>query len=75
MLTKRQKQVFDFIRKFMDREGYSPSLQEIAKSLKLSAVSTAHYHVETLAKKGLVSKRWNANRSLETNPFLAKVST
>ena len=49
----------------MDREGYSPSLQEIAKSLKLSAVSTAHYHVETLAKKGLVSKRWNANRSLE----------
>lgn len=65
MLSKRQKQVFDFIDYFIKIHDYPPSLEEIARHLKLSAVSTIHYHVEQLTKKGLLSKRWNANRSLE----------
>lgn len=49
----------------MEAEGYAPSLQEIAKYLKLSAVSTAHYHVDQLTRQGLLTKKWNSNRSLE----------
>ena len=65
MLSKKQKQVFDFIESFIGRKGYAPSLEEIAKHFGLSAVSTVHYHVEQLKAKGLLTNRWNANRSLE----------
>ena len=65
MLTKRQSQVYDFIEKFVETNDYAPSLEEIAKHFKLSAVSTIHYHVSQLVQKGYLSRRWNANRSLE----------
>lgn len=65
MLTKRQKQVFDFINKFVCNHGYAPSLSEIASHFDLNAVSTIHHHVQELIEKGLLSKRWNVNRSLE----------
>lgn len=65
MLSKRQKEVYDFIHKFLGKHGYAPSLEEIASHFGLSAVSTAHHHVGELVKKGLLNKRWNANRSLE----------
>ena len=65
MLSPRQAQIFDFIKKFIQRHSYAPSLEEIARHLRLSAVSTVHYHVAELTKKGFLSKRWNANRSLE----------
>jgi len=65
MLSKRQKEVYDFIHKFLEKHGYAPSLEEIANHFKLSAVSTVHHHVGELVKKGLLNKRWNTNRSLE----------
>ncbi|MDO8527650.1 MAG: transcriptional repressor LexA [Deltaproteobacteria bacterium] len=65
MLSKRQKQIFDFISKFVDVHAYAPSLEEIASHFKLSAVSTVHYHISELIKKGMLAKRWNAGRSLE----------
>ena len=64
MLSKRQKQVFDFIREFSKTNGYAPSLQEIASHLRLRAPSTIHHHVGELIEKGLLEKRWNANRSI-----------
>ncbi|MBI5299295.1 MAG: transcriptional repressor LexA [Deltaproteobacteria bacterium] len=64
MLTKRQKEVFDFIQKFIRKHDYPPSLEEVAGHLGLSAVSTIHYHIGELVKKGLLEKEWNANRSL-----------
>lgn len=65
MLSKRQKQLFDFIRNFIKTHDYPPSLEEIAGHFRLSAVSTVHYHVAQLIRKGYLNKRWNANRSLE----------
>ena len=65
MLSKRQKQVYDFINKFVDKQGYAPSLEEMAHHFGLSAASTIHYHVSELVKKGFLNRRWNANRSLE----------
>ena len=68
VLTKRQKQILDFITRFLDEKGYSPSLVEIGSHFGLSSVATDHKHVDNLKRKGLVRKTWNANRSLELTP-------
>ena len=65
MVTKRQKQVLDFITDYQGRKGYAPSLDEIRKKLKLSSVSTAHFHVSKFRDLGLLSKGENKPRSIE----------
>lgn len=65
MVTKRQKQVLDFITDYQGSKGYAPSLDEIRKKLKLSSVSTAHFHVSKLRDLGLLSKEENKPRSIE----------
>jgi repressor LexA len=64
-LTRRQRQVLDVIREFIDTNGYSPSLEEIAGVLGLSSVATVHKHVSHLVEKGHVRRSWNQNRSIE----------
>jgi len=68
VLTKRQKEILDFITRFLDEKGYSPSLMEIGEHFGLSSPATVHKHVDNLRRKGLVRKTWNANRSLELTP-------
>jgi site-specific DNA-methyltransferase (adenine-specific) len=65
MVTKRQKQVLDFITDYQGQKGYAPSLDEIRKKLKLSSVSTAHFHVSKLRDLGFLSKEENKPRSIE----------
>ena len=55
MLTKKQKQIFDYIKKFIKENGYSPSIPEIGKRFKL-ANSTIHEHIENLKEKGYLNK-------------------
>ncbi|HXV76735.1 MAG TPA: transcriptional repressor LexA [Candidatus Polarisedimenticolaceae bacterium] len=64
-LTRRQRQVLDVIRDFIDTHGYSPSLEEIGSELHLSSVATVHKHVSHLVQKGFVKRAWNQNRSIE----------
>ncbi len=64
-LTRRQKEVLDVIRELIVTNGYSPSLEEIGKSLGLSSVATVHKHVTHLVEKGYVRRAWNQNRSIE----------
>jgi len=64
-LTRRQREVLDVIREFIDEHGYSPSLEEIGGALGLSSVATVHKHVTHLVEKGLVRRGWNQNRSIE----------
>ncbi|MDP3726638.1 MAG: transcriptional repressor LexA [bacterium] len=66
MITKRQKQTLDFITNYQVRKGYAPSLDEIRKKLKLSSVSTAHFHVSKLRDLGYLSKEEHKPRSIET---------
>jgi repressor LexA len=68
VLTKKQKLILDFITRFLDERGYSPSLMEIGQHFGLRSVATVHKHVDNLRRKGLVRKTWNANRSLELTP-------
>ena len=64
-LTKRQKEILDFIREYLEREGYAPSLEEIGARFGLSSVATVHKHVQNLVEKGLLRKAWNRSRSIE----------
>ncbi|MEK7547128.1 MAG: transcriptional repressor LexA [Patescibacteria group bacterium] len=65
MVTKRQKQVLDFITDYRGRKGYAPSLDEIRKKLKLASVSTAHFHVSKLRDLGYLTKEENKSRSID----------
>ena len=67
-LTKRQRQVLDFITDFVGKEAYSPSLEEIAAAFGLSSVATVHKHVKHLVDKGYLRKAWNRSRSVEPVP-------
>jgi repressor LexA len=64
-LTKRQKEVLDLLVSFLNKHGYSPSFEEIAKSLKLSSLATVHKHITTLEKKGYIRRGYNQSRSIE----------
>ncbi|MEI8270341.1 MAG: transcriptional repressor LexA [bacterium] len=63
-ITKKQKQVFDFINTYIAENGISPTIEEIRKKLKLKAVSTIHEHIDSLKEKGYLSKSENSARSL-----------
>jgi repressor LexA len=64
-LTRRQREIYDFIRSFVAEKGYSPSLEEIGAAIGLSSVATVHKHVHHLVEKGLLRKAWNRSRSVE----------
>ncbi len=73
MITKRQKQVLDFIKSFRDKKGYSPSLDEIKHHFGLASVSTVHHHVKSLEEMGYLKKQENLPRSIdvfETQPMV-----
>lgn len=64
-LTRRQREVLDFVVRFVGENGYSPSLEEIAAAFDLSSVATVHKHVKHLVDKGYLRKAWNRSRSVE----------
>jgi repressor LexA len=64
-LTRRQREIFDFVRDFVGEQGYAPSLEEIGAHFGLSSVATVHKHVQHLAEKGYLRKAWNRSRSIE----------
>lgn len=64
MITKRQREVLDFIQSYSKKKGYAPSLQEISKYFKLSSVSTAHFHVSKLKKEGYLERLKNRARAI-----------
>ena len=64
MITKRQKQVLDFIKSYKKKNKYSPSLEEIRGNLEISSISTAHYHVKKLQESGYLQKEYNQPRSV-----------
>lgn len=67
MLTKKQKEVLDFIKKYSEKKGYAPSLEEIQRYFKLASVSTAHFHVTKLRDAGYLDKVENRARSISVS--------
>lgn len=64
-LTRRQRQVYDFLVRFVDEHGYSPSFEEIGEGLGLSSLATVHKHVSNLESKGLLKRDYNRSRSID----------
>jgi repressor LexA len=64
-LTRRQKQVYDFLAQFVEEHGYSPSFEEIGDGLGLSSLATVHKHVSNLEEKGLLKRDYNRSRSID----------
>ncbi len=64
-LTKRQREILDFIEAFIDNSGYSPSFEEIAKFFGYTSLATVHEHLSNLERKGYIRKNYNESRSVE----------
>ena len=64
-LTKRQKEILDYIQAFIDERGYAPSFEEIAESFGYSSLATVHEHLSNLERKGYIRKSYNESRSIE----------
>jgi repressor LexA len=64
-LTKRQKEILDYIGGFIEERGYAPSFEEIAESFGYSSLATVHEHLSNLERKGYIRKSYNESRSLE----------
>ncbi len=65
ILYKRQKQILEFLNKYITKYGHAPTLTEIAKKLGVKSLATVHEHLQTLEKKGLIKKTSGVVRSIE----------
>ena len=67
-LTKRQREILDYVTEFIDKNGYAPSIREIGDNFNLSSPATIHVHLENLKKKGFLKTSYNEARSIELVP-------
>ena len=64
-LTKRQREILDYLNDFIQQHGYAPSLEEIGRRFGLSSLATVHKHLTNLQEKGFIKRAWNRSRSVE----------
>jgi repressor LexA len=64
-LTKRQREILDYLNEFIEERGYAPSLEEIGRRFELSSLATVHKHLTNLQDKGFIRRAWNRSRSVE----------
>src|SRR4030095_11149672 len=67
-LTKRQREILDYLNEFIQQNGYAPSLEEIGKRFGLSSLATVHKHLTNLQDKGFIKRAANRSRALELVP-------
>jgi repressor LexA len=67
-LTKRQREILDYLAEFIQQHGYAPSLEEIGRRFSLSSLATVHKHLTNLQEKGFIRRAWNRSRSVELMP-------
>ena len=70
-LTKRQREILDYLNEFIGQHGYAPSLEEIGRRFGLSSLATVHKHLTNLQEKGFIKRAWNRSRSVEMIPTRA----
>src|SRR3954469_18259670 len=67
-LTKRQREILDYLQDFIQQHGYAPSLEEIGRRFGLSSVATVQKHLTNLQEKGFINRACNRSRSVEMIP-------
>lgn len=64
-ITKRQQQIYDYIRSYQEEKGYPPSVREMAAAVGLSSPSTVHAHLNALEERGLIKRDRTKPRAIE----------
>ena len=64
-LTRRQRELMEFLTGFIEKHGYNPSYDEIAAGLGLASLATVHKHIQALEAKQYLRRNYNHSRSLE----------
>jgi len=72
-MTRRQKEILDFVSGYLDEKGYAPTIEEIAEHFGLHSLATVHKHLTNLQEKGLIKRAWNRSRALELVPSTMQV--
>ena len=72
-ITRRQREVYDFISRFVAENSYSPSYEEIRVGLGLNSLATVHKHISNLEKKTLLTRDYNRSRSIDLLPPKGKL--
>ena len=67
-LTKRQREILDFLSSYVDGQGYAPSFEEIAAKFSYSSLATVHEHLSNLERKGYIRRSYNESRAIEILP-------
>ena len=67
-LTKRQREIYEYLKDHIRSRGYAPSIAEIGKQFHLSSPATVHKHLKHLEEKGLIRKQQNLSRAIEIIP-------
>lgn len=67
-LTRRQKEILDFITGFIDENGYSPSMEEIAEYFQFASLNAVFKHLEALESRGFLHRDSNRARSIQLSP-------
>ncbi len=73
-VTKRQKEILDYLESYLGEHGYAPSYEEIAEHFGFSSLATVHEHLENLRRKGYIRKNYNESRSIELVPTTLRVA-
>ncbi len=64
-LTKRQQEIYQYLKEHIQSKGYAPSILEIGKQFRLNSPATVHKHLSHLEEKGLIRKQHNLSRAIE----------
>lgn len=67
-LTKRQREILDFLSSYSSRHGYAPSFEEIAEQFNYNSLATVHEHLSNLERKGYIKRSYNESRAIEILP-------
>ncbi|MEK7668400.1 MAG: transcriptional repressor LexA [Gemmatimonadota bacterium] len=64
-LTKRQREILDYLAEYIGDHGYAPSFEEIAAAMGFKSLATVHEHLSNLEQKGVIQRTYNESRSIE----------
>lgn len=67
-LTKRQRQILDYLSSYSSEHGYAPSFEEIAGHFNYNSLATVHEHLSNLERKGYIKRSYNESRAIEILP-------
>lgn len=67
-LTKRQREILDYLSRYEADNGYAPSFEEIAAQFNYNSLATVHEHLSNLERKGYIKRNYNESRAIEILP-------